>query len=291
MVGGSAPYDGIVSIPNSAGLRFWKGHGTENDFVLLPDPDGAIDLTPDLIRALCDRRAGIGADGVLRIIKSAKHPDAAEHAADAEWFMDFHNADGTAGEMCGNGLRVFARWLLTHGEAGPGEFNVATRAGVRKVLPDGDQLTVDAQRPTIGADTAAKLNDQDYPGVAVDVGNPHLVCEVENPDTLNFCRPPTIDPKILPAGANIEFAAFGQEKVEGADEHVVMRVHERGVGETRSCGTGACAVAAVGLRRLGKENGTVAVDVPGGRLLVRLDGPAALLTGPAVLVASGELAL
>jgi diaminopimelate epimerase len=279
-----------VSTPNSAGLRFWKGHGTENDFVLLPDPDGGIDLTPDLIRALCDRRAGIGADGVLRIVRSAKHPDAADYAADAEWFMDFHNADGTAGEMCGNGLRVFARWLLTHGEAGPGEFKVATRAGLRRVLPDGDQLTVDAQRPTIGADTTAEINGVTYAGVAVDVGNPHLVCAVDNPDTLELFKAPAIDPKILPEGANIEFAAFGQPAVDGADEHVVVRVHERGVGETRACGTGACAVAAVALRRLGKENGTVAVDMPGGRLLVRLDGPAALLTGPAVLVASGELA-
>ncbi|GAA1711784.1 diaminopimelate epimerase [Fodinicola feengrottensis] len=281
-----------MSIADSGGLRFWKGHGTENDFVLLPDPDGAIELTPGLVRSLCDRRAGVGADGVLRIVRSAKHPEAAEHAADAEWFMDFHNADGTAGEMCGNGLRVFARWLLTHGEAGPGEFTVATRAGLRRVLPAGDQITIDAQRPTIGAATTAWVGDTSYDGFAVDVGNPHLVCAVASPEQvagLELFRAPRIDPEVLPAGANVEFVAFDQPAVDGADEHVVMRVHERGVGETRSCGTGACAVAAVALRRAGRENGVVAVDVPGGRLVVSLDGPAALLSGPAVLVASGEL--
>lgn len=278
-----------MSIPN--GLRFWKGHGTENDFVLLPDFDGEIDLTADLVRALCDRRAGIGADGVLRIVRSAKHPESAQYAADAEWFMDFHNADGLIGEMCGNGLRVFARWLVTHGEAGPGPFTVATRAGLRKVVSDGELITIDASRPIIGADTKATVTGTAYEGVAVDVGNPHLVCVVADTDTvtsLDLTKIPQIDAAVHPAGANVEFVALDQPPVEDADLHVVMRVHERGVGETRSCGTGACAVAAVALQRAGRADGTVAVDVPGGRLFVRLDGPAALLTGPAVLVASGE---
>ncbi|WP_343034850.1 diaminopimelate epimerase [Fodinicola acaciae] len=280
-----------MSIPN--GLRFWKGHGTENDFVLLPDPDGEIDLTAELVRALCDRRAGIGADGVLRIVRSAKHPESAQYAAEAEWFMDFHNADGLVGEMCGNGLRVFGRWLLTHGEAGPGPFMVATRAGLRRVTPDGDLITIDACRPAIGAPTRAIVTGRTYEGVAVDVGNPHLVCVVDGPDTvtsLDLSRIPEIDATVHPAGANVEFVALDQPPVDGADLHVVMRVHERGVGETRSCGTGACAVAAVALRRAGRVDGTVAVDVPGGRLFVRLDGPSALLTGPAVLVATGEYA-
>ena len=99
-------------------IRFVKGHGTENDFVLLPDPDGALDLTEDRVRRLCDRRAGIGADGVLRVVRSAAAADAAPMAGEAEWFMDYRNADGSAVEMCGNGIRVFAR-LPRPGRAWP----------------------------------------------------------------------------------------------------------------------------------------------------------------------------
>src|ERR1700733_5505087 len=103
-------------------IKFTKGHGTGNDFVILPDPDGALALTPDLVARLCHRRFGIGADGVLRVVRSAKHPDAAGYAAEAEWFMDYWNSDGSPAEMCGNGSRVFARYLIARAlaTAGPG---------------------------------------------------------------------------------------------------------------------------------------------------------------------------
>ncbi len=112
--------------------------------MLLPDPDGALDLTEDRVRRLCDRRAGIGADGVLRVVRSAAAPDAAPMAGEAEWFMDYRNADGSAVEMCGNGIRVFARLLVRDGLAEPGELAIATRDGVKRVRVAGTgDVTVD----------------------------------------------------------------------------------------------------------------------------------------------------
>src|ERR1700684_3169632 len=106
-------------------MRFAKGHGTGNDFVILPDTDDQLRLTPELVRRLCDRRTGIGADGVLRIVAGADGP--------GTWFMDYRNADGGIAEMCGNGIRVFARYLLDHALASGPELAIGTRAGVRRV--------------------------------------------------------------------------------------------------------------------------------------------------------------
>src|SRR5215469_15222346 len=110
-------------------MRFAKGHGTENDFVILLDPDGREELTAALTARLCDRRAGIGGDGVLRVVRAA----AMTEAGGAEWFMDYRNADGSVAEMCGNGIRVFARYLAQHGLAEGPEFTVATRSGPKRV--------------------------------------------------------------------------------------------------------------------------------------------------------------
>jgi diaminopimelate epimerase len=272
--------------PFAEGLRFSKGHGTENDFVVLPDHDGVLDVTPELVRALCDRRAGIGGDGLLRVVRTAAFPGAPEGA---EWFMDYRNSDGSIAEMCGNGVRVFVRYLLEEGLAAPGRFAVSTRAGVREVVATGDAVTVDMGPPGFGPSSVAALDGTAYSGVSVSMGNPHLVCPVPVPlDTLDLTRAPGYDPAVFPDGVNVEFVVPA-EGVDGADLHVAMRVHERGVGETRSCGTGACAVAAAALRERGLDRGTVAVDVPGGRVTVTLDGVTCLLTGPAVIVASGVL--
>ncbi|HEV7827028.1 MAG TPA: diaminopimelate epimerase [Mycobacteriales bacterium] len=267
-------------------MPFSKGHGTENDFVLLPDHDGALDVTPELVRALCDRRAGIGGDGLLRVVRTAAFPGAPEGA---EWFMDYRNADGSIAEMCGNGVRVFVRYLLEQGLAEPGRFAISTRAGVRDVIASADSVTVDMGPPVFGPSSSATLDGATYPGANVSMGNPHLVCPVSVPlDTFDLTRTPGYDPAVFPDGVNVEFVVAA-EGVDGADLHVAMRVHERGVGETRSCGTGACAVAAAALRDRGLDRGTVAVDVPGGRVTVTLDGVTCLLTGPAVIVASGVL--
>lgn len=283
-----------------AGAAFAKGHGTENDFVILPDPDGALPLTAELVAALCDRRAGLGADGVLRVVRSTKHPDAAGHAGAAEWFMDYWNADGSIAEMCGNGIRVFLRYLtesgLAAGSAGIAgsagtEITIATRSGLRTGRM-GETIAVQMGTPALLGTTGAQLRGVGYPGVAADAGNPHLVCPVPAAELpgLDLTAPPGIDPVVFPHGANVEFVAELPDPAPGADRHVAMRVYERGAGETRSCGSGVCAVAAVVLAEAGETAGTVAVDVPGGRLTATVDGDSLVLAGPAVIVATGILA-
>jgi diaminopimelate epimerase len=272
-------------------MRFAKGHGTGNDFVILPDPDGELDLTPDLVRRLCDRRFGIGGDGVLRVVRAAKHPEAARYADEAEWFMDYHNADGSLSEMCGNGVRVFARYLTDNGLATAATFPVATRAGIVSVLVAEDDITAEMPTPHVGAYSTAREHrtGREFAGTRVDVGNPHLVCLVEDLDALDLTAPPGYDHHLFPSGVNVEFVVPA-EPVEGRDVHVRMRVYERGSGETLSCGSGACAVAAVALRDAGVEHGIAAVDLPGGRLTITLAGERCALTGPAVIVATGDVA-
>ncbi len=271
-------------------MRFAKAHGTGNDFVVLPDPDGEIDLSPELVVALCDRRRGIGGDGVLRVVRAAKHPEAAHMAADADWFMDYVNSDGSVAQMCGNGVRAFARYLVTSGlaPAGATDLAIATRAGVVTVAITPDLITVAMVDPVIGAHAEAGVGGLRLVGTTVTVGNPNLVCWVADPAKLDLSRPPALDAADFPESSNVEFIAPAPP-VSGADAHVVMRVHERGAGETMSCGSGACAVAAVVLRDADHRAGTVAIDVPGGRLLVRIDDGGCFLSGPAVIVATGDV--
>src|SRR5580698_4300793 len=144
-------------------MRFGKGHGTENDFVILPDPGNTLDLRTSLVTRLCDRRAGLGADGVLRVVRTAELPDGRGDAP--EWFMDYRNADGSIAEMCGNGVRVFARYLLDHGLASGPEISIATRAGTRVVRAgtDGD-FTVDMGPATVLGPGVADLAGQRLDG-------------------------------------------------------------------------------------------------------------------------------
>ena len=255
-------------------MRFAKGHGTANDFVLLPDPDASLDLGDALVRALCDRRRGIGADGVLRVVPTAAVPEVADQAGEAEWFMDYRNADGGAVEMCGNGVRVFARYLLTHGLATGPDLAIATRDGVKHVSLAGEEVRVDMGPPSFGG---AAPDGATF----VSMGNPHVV----------FFVPSVADAPVLSDGPRIEAATPGGTNVEYAAvasrTAVAMRVWERGVGETMSCGTGACAVAvAASLNGLAERR--VTVTVPGGDLTVEWTEETVHLTGPAVLVAEGE---
>jgi diaminopimelate epimerase len=268
-------------------VLFTKGHGTGNDFVVLPDPDLSLDLTPSLVAALCDRHRGIGADGVLRVVRSAKHPDGAGYAADAEWFMDYWNSDGSFAEMCGNGVRVFTRFLVENGLATAPESGlpIATRAGVVRAVVGSPTIAVHMTTPRVYDASTATVGSLTVPGVAVDCGNPHLVCSLPIPlDTLDLHVAPGYDRALFPAGVNIEFVT------PLGDLHVAMRVHERGSGETLSCGSGALAVGAVALRDAGLSAGEVTVDLPGGRLTVTATaGGEWWLAGPAVLVATGEV--
>ncbi len=265
------------------GLPFAKGHGTGNDFVIVPDPDGELTLPPDVVAAICDRRRGIGADGVLRVVRTAAEPDVADHAAEAEWFMDYRNGDGSLADMCGNGVRVYARYLVESGLAHGPRIPILTRAGL--VLADVGEATIAVTMPTpvVAGPGRVRVSGVDFDGTGASCGNPNLVCWVDDPANLDLTGTPVLDPATFPESANVEFiAAVG-------DRHVRMRVIERGVGETLSCGSGACAVAAVVLN--GHGPGTVTVDVPGGRLTVTLDGGRCVLAGPAVIVAVGTVSL
>jgi diaminopimelate epimerase len=267
-------------------VRFSKGHGTENDFVLLPDPDGELDLSPARVAALCDRRRGLGADGVLRVVRWAKLGEGPEPVPDVEWFMDYRNADGSVAEMCGNGVRVYARYLAHLGWMEDGAVSIGTRAGVRGVVLDGSEVSVDMGPATVGEASPASVDGEAFPGVAVDVGNPHLACVTTAPiDGLDLTRPPGHDPSLFPHGVNVEFVS----PVTGDGADVAMRVHERGVGETRSCGTGTVAAVVAALRHAGRETGTLGVRTPGGRLRVTVETGTTILHGPAVLVAHGDI--
>jgi diaminopimelate epimerase len=263
------------------GIPFLKGHGTENDFVLLPDLDATLDLTEARVRVLCDRRAGLGADGVLRVVPAK----AIEDAADDLWFMDYRNADGSVAEMCGNGVRLFARYLVDAGLVSEPEFTIGTRAGTRAVTV-ADDVTVEMGRVRVTGTSLATVGGASVAGVAVNVGNPHLVCEVENVArlaALDLTVQPAFDPTVFPDGVNIEFV------VVEAPDRLRMRVHERGVGETRSCGTGTVAAVMGVLFSRGEHRGAATVDVPGGRVRVTVDPDGATLSGPAIFTARGEL--
>ncbi|MEU1823665.1 MULTISPECIES: diaminopimelate epimerase [Streptomyces] len=283
---------------STAQIAFLKGHGTENDFVIIPDHDGRLELSPTAVALLCDRRAGIGADGVLRVVRSAAHPEARAMADEAEWFMDYRNSDGSVAEMCGNGVRVFARYLQAAGLAEAGDLAIATRAGVRhahiaKAGPDGEPggITVAMGRAELPeGEVTVTVGERDWPARNVNMGNPHAVSFVDDlADAGNLYTAPAVAPAATyPDGVNVEFV------VDRGPRHVAMRVHERGSGETRSCGTGACAVMVATARRDGADPAvlghpvTYTVDVPGGRLVISEtpDGTVEM-TGPAVIVAEG----
>ena len=278
-------------------VAFTKGHGTGNDFVIIEDVDGGLDLTVAQVQALCDRNFGVGADGVLRVVRSRALPEGAaalEEEPDAEWFMDYRNADGSIAEMCGNGVRVFARYLQRAGHTGEGDLAVATRGGVKTVHIDKDGgVTVGMGRARLPeGDVTVSVGDHSWPARNVNMGNPHAVAFVDDlADAGSLYEAPPFSPaSAYPDGVNVEFV------VDRGPRHVAMRVHERGSGETRSCGTGACAVAVATARRDGADPtvtgapATYTVDVPGGTLVIteRPDGEIEM-TGPAVIVAEGEL--
>ncbi|MFF9796960.1 diaminopimelate epimerase [Streptomyces rochei] len=277
----------------STRIAFLKGHGTENDFVIVPDPENALDLPPAAAAALCDRRAGIGGDGLLHVVRSAAHPEAAHMAAEAEWFMDYRNGDGSVAEMCGNGVRVFARYLQRAGHAVEGDLAVATRGGVKTVhLAKNGDVTVGMGRALLPeGDVEVSVGERSWPARNVNMGNPHAVAFVADLDHAGdlYTAPPFRPATAYPDGVNVEFV------VDRGPRHVAMRVHERGSGETRSCGTGACAVAVATARRDGVDPAvtgtpvTYTVDVPGGTLVIteHPDGEIEM-TGPAMIVAEGE---
>src|SRR5512140_3346420 len=290
-------------------MRFAKGHGTENDFVILVDPAGDQGLSPGLAARLCDRRVGIGADGVLRAVRTealaagpGPGPAGGNGAAAApngggpgspagaapEWFMDYRNHDGSTAEMCGNGIRVFARDLAARGLATGPVFTVATRSGFRRVRleEDGDVTAEMGAVTLLGPGRAVLAGPRGLvcEGLRVSVGNPHLACLVDAPLAgFDLTGAPQLDAAQFPEAGNVELV-----RVTGPGT-AELRVHERGSGETRSCGTGAVAAAAAAAAAAGQDQGSWQVSVPGGQLTVMLESGAGWLRGPAVIVAEGEL--
>jgi diaminopimelate epimerase len=285
-------------------MIFAKGHGTQNDFVLLPDLEARLAVSASRVVALCDRRRGLGADGVLRVTTAgaAVRAGSLERLPDGvsayDWYMDYRNADGSIAQMCGNGVRVFAHYLRAAGLEPREEFVVGSLAGPRLVTvhrvdaTDAD-VTVDmgkANRLGSGGKAfEAVVGGRRFEGLAVDVGNPHLACVDPRltPDelaALDVAAPVSFDPAQFPDGVNIEVLTAPEAG------SIRMRVHERGVGETRSCGTGTVAAAVAGLAFAGADTGTLTVRVPGGEVLVTVTNATSYLRGPSVLVARGELA-
>jgi diaminopimelate epimerase len=278
---------------------FAKGHGTQNDFVLLRDLDAKLTLTPAVVAALCDRRRGLGADGVLRVttagaVLTAGVLDRVPDGVSADdWYMDYRNADGSTAQMCGNGARVFAHYLRASGLESRDEFVIGSLAGPRpvslhRVDATNAEVSVDMGKANRLGAGEATVGGRALSGLAVDVGNPHLACveaalTVEGLAALDFSAPVNFDRAQFPDGVNVEVLTAP------ADGVVTMRVHERGVGETRSCGTGTVAAAVAALAHTGAATGSLKVRVPGGEVVVTITDATSYLRGPSVLVAHGEL--
>ncbi|MDR2255119.1 MAG: diaminopimelate epimerase [Arthrobacter sp.] len=309
------PQDRIDAVAALSGLAFSKLHATGNDFVVFAAPAGERDVTAAQVAALCDRHLGLGGDGLIRAIRSEALPEGREAlAADpaAEWFMDYRNGDGSTAEMCGNGVRAFAHFLLLEGLAQmPAEgLRIGTRAGVKIVRRSGDGYSVDMGPWAFIHPERAEADAMDSlvttaglsvprPSLSVSMGNPHTV--VALPDVAELAAAdlhvlPVVDP-LPPNGINVEYVVPSEPLVVDRVAAIDMRVHERGVGETLSCGTGICA-AVVAVRHwagsAGRDAAAWAVAVPGGVCGVRFvqmpDGAEhVVLSGPAVRVATGVL--
>ena len=254
------------------------GHGTENDFVLIFDPENKVEISTEQVRAICNRKTGIGCDGFIRIGKNS-----------GKWFMDYRNGDGSIAEMCGNGIRVMAKYLIEKGHQASGIFPINTRDGMKYLsVPETGDITVNmGQIREVFGEISASANGQTWTGYNIDMGNPHAVVFVDDINQVgDLVSAPIVEPADeYPDGVNVEFVEFLP------DGELRMRVHERGVGETKSCGTGTCAVALAASLKKGKRlPANWVINPPGGRLSVEIDSHSnAILTGPAVLIEDHDL--
>ena len=287
-------------------IAFTKGHGTGNDFVLVLDSEGELSLTSKQIAKICDRRFGIGADGFIRVVRSSKLPEGQEILEGepaALWFMDYYNADGSAAEMCGNGIRVFARYLLDRGLAkieGGSTLAVGTRAGVKDLTQGANGFAVDLGRWKLTGEFTVEANGIEIarPGQGIEIGNPHVVVALSSAaelKDLKLFEAPIVDPK-PDNGANVEFVVPNEPMIKDGVGYFSFRVHERGVGETLSCGTGIAAAALATRYWAGSSAPNQwQVQALGGVVAVRMfaaeDGEHVSISGPAELTFDGELDL
>jgi diaminopimelate epimerase len=283
-------------------IQFTKGHGTGNDFVLVLDKVGQLDLSEAEIRRICDRNFGIGADGliVVRPTAGSEVEGLLSEEPGATWFMDYRNRDGSKAEMCGNGIRVFARFLLENSLAeipAGSTLPVATRAGIKDLTQTATGFAVDLGPWKISEDEVlvrAQGLQVARPGLHVNLGNPHVVvalADLEELENLELYRAPLLEPA-SEAGANVEFVVPGDPLVEEGVASLTMRVHERGVGETLSCGTGVAASAIAIRHWAGGTQNNWRVYVPGGELAVKMfaaeDGEHVAISGNAILSFTGQ---
>lgn len=298
-----------MSIPSIV----YKAHATGNDFVVYLDEDGMHEPTADEVRFLCDRHFGIGGDGLIRLAYPQAVSDVNERqiadcaAGDADWFMDYRNADGSLAEMCGNGTRAITLFAQRQGIAdqpGGTPFHLGTRAGVKILTSLGDVpgLGKDVFQVEMGAWKRGDVDGYEVtiPGTSgsargtfVDMGNPHVVAVLEdafaslpNVEDLDLVTKPVVAPEI-PSDQNVEFVRI-DEQSEGDDAgEATMRVNERGCGETLSCGTGLCATAITLRAKTGIDHWTITVR--GGTLRVDVTDEDVKLTGSATIVGKIEL--
>lgn len=274
-------------------INFTKMHGLGNDFVVIDALSQPVALTPAQLRFIADRHFGIGCDQIL-LVETPTVPG-------VDFRYRIYNADGGEVEQCGNGVRCFARFVLDKHLTDKREISVETQAGIINTQIEANGLvTVNMGVPQFApadipflADILASVYTLEIAGQpisigAVSMGNPHAVMQVDNIDTAPVA---TLGPQIerhasFPRRVNAGFMQIIDRS------HIRLRVYERGVGETRACGTGACAAVAVG-RKQGLLDETVTVDLPGGTLLIRLaeEGGPLWMTGPAVLVFEGKIEL
>lgn len=298
-----------MSIPSIV----YKAHATGNDFVVYLDEDGTHEPTADEVRFLCDRHFGIGGDGLIRLAHPQAVSDVNERqiadcaAGDADWFMDYRNADGSLAEMCGNGTRAITLFAQRQGIAdqpGGTPFHLGTRTGVKILTSLGDVpgLGKDVFQVEMGAWKRGDVDGYEVtiPGTSgsargtfVDMGNPHVVAVLEdafaslpNVEDLDLVTKPVVAPEI-PSDQNVEFVRI-DEQSEGDDAgEATMRVNERGCGETLSCGTGLCATAITLRAKTGIDHWTITVR--GGTLRVDVTDEDVKLTGSATIVGKIEL--
>lgn len=289
-------------------LPITKAHGTGNDFVCFVDHDGSRGLTDSEVMFLCDRHKGVGANGVLRAVPTSLVPDWAhlhDDDSDAVWFMDYRNQDGSVAEMCGNGIRVFVDFLIRQGLIDlpiGSSVPIGTRAGIRDVARSASgHYQVDMGRWELTGDDPqvfVRGLDVPRPSVFIRVPNPHAVVVIATDDelhALDLSDAPVLHPD-MPGGANVEFVVPADPIVVDDVGRVSMRVWERGVGETQSCGTGAVAAALAARHLLGETAPhNWRVSVPGGQLAIKMfpaeDGEHVGLSGPAQHVFDTEVTL
>lgn len=283
-------------------IEFTKGQGTGNDFILILDRAGQYALSELEIAELCDRNFGIGADGVIFAVETQNSKEVShllQEEPAATWFMDYRNADGSKGEMCGNGARVFARYLLDNNLAeliDGSTLAIATRSGIKDITKTANGFAVDLGRWKVSTDeylVRAHGLQVARPGLAINIGNPHVVvalADLAELESLDLTKEPVLEPEPS-QGANVEFVVLDDPLIRDGVAGITMRVFERGVGETLSCGTGIAAAAIAIRDYAGNTQNFWRVKVPGGEVGVRIfpteEGEHAGISGPAELSFTG----